>query len=62
MKAIFKRGILKMPKATLRTDEGVEFKSVFQQYCFDNSILHLRALPDRHKQLGNIENLNKFIR
>ena len=61
MKKKYERAILKKPKATIRTDMGSEFKSVVSQYFFDNSILHLKALPDRHKQLGNIENLNKFV-
>ena len=61
MKAIFKRDYLKMPKSSLKSDMGTEFKGPFEKYLFDNSILHLTTLPDRHKQLGNVENLNKQL-
>ena len=60
-KTIFKRGIVPMPKASIRTDSGSEFKSVVDKYMYDNSILHLWSLPDRHKQMGNVENLNKVV-
>jgi hypothetical protein len=50
-----------MPIASIRTDNGGEFKSVVDKYMYDNSILHLWSLPDRHKQLGNVENLNRQI-
>ena len=60
-KAIFKRGIVTMPKASIRTDNGAEFKSVVDKYMYDNSILHLWSLVDRHKQMGNVENLNKQL-
>ena len=45
----------------LRTDSGSEFKSVVDKYMYDNNTLHLWALPDRHKQSGNVENLNKQL-
>ena len=60
-KRIFKRGIVPMPKASIRTDNGSEFKSVVDKYFYDNNILHLWSLPDRHKQMGNVENLNKQV-
>jgi len=60
-KTIFKRGIVPMPKASIRTDNGGEFKSVVDKYMYDNNILHLWSLPDRHKQMGNVENLNKQL-
>ena len=60
-KSIFKRGIVTMPKASIRTDSGSEFKSVVDKYMYDNNILHLWSLPDRHKMMGNIENLNKQL-
>ena len=50
-----------MPKASIRTDNGAEFKSVVDKYMYDNNILHLWSLPDRHKQMGNVENLNKVV-
>jgi hypothetical protein len=61
LKTIFKRGILKLAKASIRSDSGSEFKSVFDKYLHDNNILHLWSLPDRHKQMGNVENLNKQL-
>jgi hypothetical protein len=61
MKTIFKRDYLKKPEATLKTDQGTEFKQKFDQYLFDNSILHLTSLPDRHKQMANVESLNKIL-
>ena len=38
MKDIFKRKYLKKPKASLRTDNGTEFKGVFHKYLYDNNI------------------------
>ncbi len=61
MKAIFKRGILKKPEASVKTDQGTEFKHLFDKFLFENSILHLTTLPDRHKQLGNVERLNRDL-
>ncbi len=60
-KTIFKRGILSLPQASIRTDNGSEFKSVVDRYMYDNNILHRWSLPDRHKQMGNIENLNRQL-
>jgi hypothetical protein len=61
MKTIFKRDYLKKPEATLKTDQGTEFKHTFDQFLFDNSILHLTSLPDRHKQMANVESLNRDL-
>ena len=61
MKTIFKRKIITEPEASIRTDAGSEFKSVFNKYLYDHNILHLVALPDRKKQNGNVENLNRQI-
>lgn len=58
---IFKRGILPEPKASIRTDSGSEFKSVVDKYMHDHNILHRWSLPDRHKQMGNVENLNRQL-
>ena len=58
---IFKRGTLKKPFASIRTDAGTEFKGKFEKYCFEHSILHRVSLPNRHKQTGNVENSNKII-
>jgi hypothetical protein len=61
IKTIFKRGIVPEPKASIRTDSGGEFKSVVDKYMHDHNILHLWSLPDRHKMMGNVENLNRQI-
>lgn len=60
-KKIFKRGILPMPYASIRTDSGTEFKSVYAQFMHDNNIMHKISLPDRHKQTGNVEALNRQL-
>jgi hypothetical protein len=60
-KKMIKRPFIKMPKASLRTDNGTEFKGVFQKYLYDNNILHRVAEPYRHQQLANVENLNKTL-
>ena len=61
MKAIFKRNILPIPQATMRTDEGGEFKGSFDKFLYDNNVAHLFSLPDRHKQMANVESLNKSL-
>lgn len=61
MLKIFKGPYLKMPYASLATDAGTEFKGVFQKWLYDKSIYHKIALPNRHKQQGNIENLNRLL-
>lgn len=60
-KAIVKRGILKLPEVSLKTDGGNEFKAVFNQYLEEHHIAHLTALPYRHKQQAPIEGLNNTI-
>lgn len=60
-KDMFKRPHLKKPYASIRTDGGSEFKGIFAKWLFDESILHRVAEPDRHKQLGNIEMLNRQL-
>ena len=61
MKAMFKRKYIKKPEASIRTDGGTEFKGVFQKYLFDESIIHKVAEPARHKQMANVENLNRQL-
>lgn len=61
LKTIYKRPYLSLPHATLATDDGTEFKSVFHKYLYDKSVYHKVAIPGRHKQQGNIENLNRLI-
>lgn len=61
IKNIFKRKILKIPYASLRTDNGNEFKGSFDNYLVSNEILHKFALPYRHKQMSLVENLNSSL-
>ena len=61
MKTMFKRSYIKEPYASIRTDGGAEFKGVFSKYLYDESILHRVAEPARHKQMGNVEALNKQL-
>lgn len=52
---------LKKPYATIRTDAGTEFQGVFHKWLYNNDIYHSVALPHRHKQMGNVENVNGLI-
>lgn len=61
LKKIFKRNYVDQPKASLKTDNGGEFKEVFDKWLKQHKIAHLLSLPDRHKQNGNIENLNRQL-
>jgi len=56
-----KRKYIKIPYASVRTDGGTEFKGVFHKWLLDNEVLHKVALPDRHKQMANVENLNRSL-
>lgn len=60
-KKIFKRGILKEPHASVRTDSGTEFKGDFKKYMYEKSILLKTSMPDRHKQTANVERLNRDL-
>ena len=60
-KKIIKRPHLNLPKASIRSDNGVEFKGDFSKYIADNKILHRLSLPYRHKQNANVENLNSML-
>lgn len=57
-KNMFKRPFIKEPYASVRTDDGKEFKGIFSKWLYDESILHRVAEPGRHKQTGNVEALN----
>lgn len=52
---------LEAPKISLRTDAGPEFKGVFNTYLGQNKIIHFTTLPNRHKQMGNVESLNRQL-
>jgi hypothetical protein len=58
MLKIFKRGFLKQPKASIRSDDGTEFKGIVHKWLYDNGIFHRIAEPNRHQQVGNVEKLN----
>jgi hypothetical protein len=60
-KKIVKRGILKLPEISLKTDGGSEFKGAFNKYLEDQGIMHKTAMPYRKQQLGPIEGLNTTI-
>ena len=60
-KKMFKRKYIKKPYASIRTDGGAEFKKEFTKFLYDNSILHKTAEPYRHKQMSNVESLNKTL-
>jgi hypothetical protein len=58
---MFKRKYIESPKVTVTTDGGNEFKGVFGNWLEDNAIFHRTTIPDRHKQTGNVESLNKQL-
>jgi hypothetical protein len=61
LKSIFKRKIITKPEMSLTTDGGSEFKSVFHRWLESEDINHKIARPYRHKQLANVESLNKQL-
>ena len=58
---IYKRGILSIPKYSLSTDDGSEFKGVFGKWLFDKSIFHKVAQTNRHSQQASVEKQNQII-
>ena len=61
LKKILTREYIPDIKASLRTDAGTEFKGIFHKWLYDENILHRVAIPNRHQQLANVENLNKLL-
>ena len=61
MLKMFKRSHIKLPYVSIRTDGGAEFKGVFHKYLYDHNILHKTSSPYRHKQMANVEALNKQL-
>jgi IS30 family transposase len=61
LKTIFKRKYIKKPYASITSDGGTEFKGDFQMYLYNNNIYHKTAMPYRHKQLANVERLNRAL-
>lgn len=60
-KNIIKRNILKLPKISIRTDNGNEFKGSFDEYLKTNKIFHKWAYPYNHKQQAPVEGLNNIL-
>lgn len=58
---MFKRKYIKKPYASVRTDGGAEFKGDFDKWLKENNILHKTAVAGRHKQLANVESLNRQL-
>ena len=61
VETIFKRQYVKIPYASIRTDDGNEFKGSFDKYLYKNNILHKMGSPYRHTQNAVVEALNKQI-
>ena len=61
MKNIFSRPYVKKPFASIRMDGGPEFKKDVKNWLFNNNIIARYAMPYRHKQLANVETLNKQL-
>jgi transposase InsO family protein len=60
-KKIIKRPHLNLPKGSIRSDNGGEFKGVFDAFLKEQKILHRFSLEYRHKQNANVENLNSML-
>lgn len=60
-KKMFKRPYIHKPYVSVRTDAGSEFQGAFHKYLWDENVLHSVALPNRHSQNANVENLNKQL-
>eukprot|EP01033_Poteriospumella_lacustris_P024117 gene24117-gene19497 len=60
-KTMLKRKHINLPYASIRTDNGNEFKGSFNKYLTEEGILHKTNLPNRHKQMANVEALNKQL-
>lgn len=61
MKAIVKRGILKLPEISIKTDGGSEFKSNFNTYLTKHKIYHSVGTAHRKTQMAPVERLNKSL-
>lgn len=60
-KKMVKRKYIKAPKISLRTDNGAEFQGKFDKMLKNNEIWHRKVLPYRHKQMANVESLNRQL-
>lgn len=57
---MMKRKYLNFPKV-ISTDGGSEFKDKFNTMLNKHEVLHKTSLPNRHRQMGNVESLNKQL-
>lgn len=57
LKKIFKREYIKLPYASMRTDNGSEFMGSFDKYLINNGVLHKFSLPNRHTQMAVVDRL-----
>ena len=60
-KNMCKREYIKMPFASVQTDGGTEFMSVFDQFLKSKKIIHRIAVSGRHSQMANVESLNRQL-
>ena len=56
-KKMITRQYISLPKYSVITDGGSEFKGLFQDFMYDESIFHKTTIRGRHKQLALIDNL-----
>lgn len=61
LKRTVKRGILKLPDISLKTDGGTEFKGAFNKYLESHGIMHKTAKAYRKQQMGPIEGVNQIL-
>ena len=61
LKEISKRGYVKIPKFSVMTDNGPEFKKDFNKYLIDHGIYHKYSQPYRHSQQAPIESVNNLL-
>ena len=54
---MIKRQYISLPKYSVITDGGSEFKGLFQDFMYNESIFHKTTVRGRHKQLALIDNL-----
>ena len=56
-KRMLSRKIISIPKASMTTDGASSFKSVFDDFLFDNGVHHKTTRAGRHKSMASIDNL-----
>jgi hypothetical protein len=58
---MYKRKYVGIPKGSMRTDAGSEFKGKFDAYLKSEGVVHRTSLANRHKQTCLVENLNRTL-